>query len=89
LTIAVDLTIHGYLRAAGVGPFLGAEDGHLLLSLADEEDAFAAGEFLAVLGGDIVLTLALFEGHDRDLFLGDEIVDLTQEGVCHFAHERR
>jgi hypothetical protein len=70
------------LPGLGILALLGAEDGRLLLGLADEQDAFRLAEACQVLGRDVVLALLPGEGDDRDGVGGGEGVDGPDEGVA-------
>jgi len=56
-------------------PFLGAINGTLLLRLTHEHDAFAVRILRPKLSGDLVLPPPLFEGHQRNLMILDELLD--------------
>ena len=87
--MAVERTIQGYfLPVAGLVPLLGAEDGGLLLGLADEEHPFGAGKRRAVLGRDVVLALPLGEREQRDAVPLDEPLDGGDEGLADRVHQR-
>ena len=78
------------LAGLGVAALLGAEDGRLLLGLADEQTILRSrSKARPVLRGDIVLALALGEGDQGDLFLLDEAIDRGDERLAHRAHQRR
>ena len=80
--------IHGY--PARVASLLGAEHARLLLSLADEEHALLTRERGEVFLRDVVLPLALLEGHQIDPLGGDEPLDGRDELLTHGRdHHRR
>jgi hypothetical protein len=68
---------------------LGAEDGGLLLGLADEQDTFGFAEAGQVFCRDIVFALPLGEGEDWDGVRGGEVGDGLDEGVADGSEQRR
>src|SRR5206468_570098 len=75
------------LTGARVGALLGAENGGLLLGLADEEDAFVAWELEPILQGHVLLALSFGESEQGNLLLVDEVLDGGDEVLADGVHE--
>ena len=89
--MAVVFTIQGYfLPVCGLRALLGAEDRYLLLSLADEENAFGPVESGPILRRRHRPCVALLaKVNNGNLLLLDEASTAANEGVAHEFHERR
>src|SRR5579871_2154041 len=77
------------LARLGVLALLGAQDGGLLLSLADEADAFAALEACPILQGNLLLALPRGEGNERDLVPLGETLHAGDERLGQGIHKGR
>lgn len=62
--------------------FVRFERTHFLLSDAQDHDAFTAREACPIFRHDRVFVLARFEGHDRNLVLGRELVHAVTNRSC-------
>ena len=67
--------------------FLAFEAGRLLLSAADEHDAFVCSEARAVLGSDAILLLTAAEVDDRDRVLVSEALDVVGEALQQWSEQ--
>ena len=70
-----------------VPTLLRAEDRHLLLSLADEQDSLLTRKAGSVLCGHIIFPLSLLEEYDRDLVLLGKVFDGAKEGLADGVHQ--
>jgi hypothetical protein len=77
------------LPGLGILALLGAEDGRLLLGLADEQDPFGLVKARQVLSGDVVFALLLGEGDYRDGACGGEGVDGLDESIADGGEQGR
>src|SRR5437016_848073 len=66
----------------------GPIDSALLLSFADEDNALGLPESGPAFGGHIVLTLAFFKVHDRNLIVLGELLNGTHKSAGHRFHGR-
>jgi hypothetical protein len=66
---------------------LAFEAGRLLLSNADEHDAFVGSEAGAVLGSDAILLLTAAEVDDRDRVLVSEALDVVGEALQQWSEQ--
>ena len=68
---------------------LSPKNRRLLLSLADEHNAFRSAECLEMLLHDVILALSFLEEDDRDLVLDRKPVQRGDEAPAHRRHQGR